>query len=304
MLRLRSLAAFATICAAACASTETPDITPDVDPNLPGVEGSGDPERANGSSKVPAKDAAPPPEEEETTSSSGTPSTSSSGGSSSGGSSGGSSSGGTSTSSSGGTSGAPKPTQGEVLITEVMYDTSGVEPDGEWFELHNTSSGTRSLAGLTFVDGGNRSHTIAAGTTIAAGAYVVFVRNRSVSTTANVPGASSAYEYGAGLTSSSGIQLANGDTGGLSLKDGSTSIAVVDYGGWFTSAGGSSVQMKTLGYARRHRQGHARPSERLSVDHALTCTGSRSDGFDCPADDRTAASARTPRAGRRCSRSR
>jgi organic hydroperoxide reductase OsmC/OhrA len=71
-----------------------------------------------------------------------------------------------------------------------MYDTSGVEPDGEWFELHNTASSARSLAGLTLVDGGNRTHTIKAGTTIAAGAYVVFVRNRSVSTTAKVPGAS------------------------------------------------------------------------------------------------------------------
>jgi hypothetical protein len=130
-----------------------------------------------------------------------------------------------------------------------MYDTSGVEPDGEWFELHNTASSARSLAGLTLVDGGNRTHTIKAGTTIAAGAYVVFVRNRSVSTTAKVPGASSAYEYGAGLTSSSGIQLANGDTGGLALKDGATSIAGADYGGWFTSAGGASVQMKALGYA-------------------------------------------------------
>lgn len=258
----RRLAALATILAAACASTETPDITPDIDPNLPGVEGSGDPARANGSSKVPAKDAAP--DEEETTSSSGSPSTSSSGGSSSGGtstsssSSGGSggtstsssSSGGTSTSSSGGTtSGAPKPAQGEVLITEVMYDTSGVEPDGEWFELHNTASATRSLAGLTLVDGGNRTHTIKSGTTIAAGAYVIFVRNRSVSTTANVPGAASAYEYGAGLTSSTGIQLANGDTGALALKDGATSIASADYGGWFTSASGASVQMKSLGYA-------------------------------------------------------
>lgn len=130
-----------------------------------------------------------------------------------------------------------------------MYDATGAEPDGEWFELHNTASAARSLAGLTLVDGGNRTHTIKAGTTIAAGAYVIFVRNRSVSTTANVPGAASAYEYGAGLTSSTGIQLANGDTGALFLKDGSTSIAACDYGGWFTSASGASVQIKTMSYA-------------------------------------------------------
>lgn len=297
-LRLGRLAAFATICVAACASTETPDITPDVDPNLPGVEGSGDPARAPGS-KVPAKDAAPA--EEDTTSSSGSPSTSSSGGSSGGssGSSGGtstsssggtstsssggtstSSSGGTSTSSSGGTSGAAKPTQGEVLITEVMYDSSGAEPDGEWFELHNTASSTRSLAGLTLVDGGGRTHAIKSGTTIAAGAYVVFVRNRSVSTTANLPGAASAYEYGAGLTSSTGIQLANGDTGALALKDGATSIATADYGGWFTSAGGSSVQMKTIGYASgSNKTGWCQSASAWS---GATEKGTPGQASDCP----------------------
>jgi hypothetical protein len=130
-----------------------------------------------------------------------------------------------------------------------MYDASGAEPDGEWFELYNKASSTRSLAGLTIVDGGNRTHTIKSGTEIAAGAYVIFVRNRSVSTTAKVPGASSAYEYGAGLTSSSGIQLANGSTGALHLKDGGTTIATVPYGGWFTTNGGESIQLKTLSYA-------------------------------------------------------
>src|SRR5690349_14809845 len=149
----RRLAAAATLLVAACASTETPDISPDVDPTLPGVEGSGDPSRVDGgSSKLPAKDAAPPDKGETTSSSGGSSSGGSSGGSSSGSSSGGtstsssggtstSSSGGTSTSSSGGTSsGAPKPTQGEVLISEVMYDSAGAEPDGEWFELHNVAS--------------------------------------------------------------------------------------------------------------------------------------------------------------------
>ena len=34
--------------AAACASTETPDLSAQVDPNLPGVQGSGDPSRRIG----------------------------------------------------------------------------------------------------------------------------------------------------------------------------------------------------------------------------------------------------------------
>jgi hypothetical protein len=251
MMYPRRLAALATICVAACASTETPDMSPDVDPSLPGVEGSGDPSRWDGgaSQKLPESNPPPPEEEEETN-----PTPMPEGGTSTK-TDGGTSGGGTADSGSGTTSGAPKPTQGEVLITEVMFDSAGAEPDGEWFELYNAASSARSLAGLTLVDGANRTHTIKSGTTIAAGAYVVFVRNRSVSTTAKVPGASSAYEYGAGITSSTGIQLANGTTGSLALKDGSTTIAESAYGGWFTTSGGASVQMKTLTYAAGSNKG-------------------------------------------------
>lgn len=240
MMRPRRLAALATICVAACASTEIPDVTPQVDPNLPGVEGSGDPSRWDGGASQKLPESNPPAEEEEEEN----PTPMPEGGTTSNPDSGG---GGTD-SGSGTSTGAPKPAQGEVLITEVMYDSAGAEPEGEWFELHNKASSARSLAGLTLVDGANRTHVIKAGTTIAAGAYVVFVRNRSASTTAKVPGAASAYEYGAGVTSSAGVQLANGDTGALSLKDGSTIIAQAAYGGWW-SVSGASVQMKTLGYA-------------------------------------------------------
>jgi hypothetical protein len=144
---------------------------------------------------------------------------------------------------------ASKPTQGEVLITEVMYDPSGVEPASEWFELYNTTTETRTLSGLTIVDGANRTHVIGAGITIAPGAYVVLVRKDSAAATAKVPQAAIVYEYGANLADGSGIQLANGSTGGLSLRDGSDTIAQADYGGWYTQAGGSSLQLKTLTYA-------------------------------------------------------
>ncbi len=143
---------------------------------------------------------------------------------------------------------APKPTQGEVLITEVMYDPSGNEPASEWLELHNKSAGPRSLSGLTIVDGGNRTHVIGAGVTIAAGAYVVLVRSESAAISAKVPAAAIVYEYGAGLSSGAGIQLANGSTGGVSLKDGATTLAQASYGGWYSQSGGSSVQLKTLTY--------------------------------------------------------
>ncbi|HVJ88838.1 MAG TPA: lamin tail domain-containing protein, partial [Labilithrix sp.] len=144
---------------------------------------------------------------------------------------------------------AAKPTQGEVLITELMFDPVGSEPANEWFELHNKANGPRTLTGLTIVDGGDRTHVIGAGVTIAAGAYVVFVRDKSAALAAKIPAAAIAYEYGAGLSDSAGILLANGATGSLRLRNGATTIAQASYGGWFSQVSGSSIQLETLTYA-------------------------------------------------------
>jgi hypothetical protein len=144
--------------------------------------------------------------------------------------------------------GATKPASGEILISEVMFDPSGTEPAGEWFELYNASSGARALSGLTLVDGGDRTHVIGAGVTIDPGAYVVLARSKSAALSAKVPGAAIAYEYGAGLTDNAGIALANGSTGALYLKDGSTTIAKATYGGWFSTTS-ASIQLKTLSFA-------------------------------------------------------
>ena len=146
---------------------------------------------------------------------------------------------------------APRPTQGEVLISEVMYDTTGAEPDGEWIELHNTASSARSLNALTLKDAAGRTHKIPASpaVTVGPGEYKVLVRSRTGATTAKVPAAAVLYEYGAGLPSNAGILLANGATGGVSLLDGSTEIARAPYGGWWSQSGGSSVQLKTMTYA-------------------------------------------------------
>jgi hypothetical protein len=105
------------------------------------------------------------------------------------------------------------------------------------------------LTGLTIIDGGNRTHVIGAGITIAAGAHVLLARSKTAATAAKVPAAAILYEYGASLPSNAGIQLANAATGGVFLRDGSTVIAQADYGGWYSQSGGSSVQLKTLTYA-------------------------------------------------------
>ncbi len=143
---------------------------------------------------------------------------------------------------------ATKPKQGEVLISEVMFDPSGTEPVSEWFEVYNASSGARTLSGLTIVDGGNRTHVIGAGVTVDAGAYVVLVRNKSAASTAKIPSGAIVYDYGAGLADTVGIQLANGATGGLELDDGATTIAQAIYGGWFSASSGASIQLKTLSF--------------------------------------------------------
>jgi Lamin Tail Domain len=143
--------------------------------------------------------------------------------------------------------GPAKPKPGEVLITEVLYDPSGTEPDNEWLELFNTTTADKLLTGLVLSDGGGRTHTIG-GTQviIPAGAYVVLARSKSAATAAKVSTTAILYEYGTTLPSTEGILLANGSTGGLTLADGATQIAHAPYGGWYTQAapGGRSVELK------------------------------------------------------------
>ena len=139
----------------------------------------------------------------------------------------------------------PKPTAGEVIISEVMYTTSGPEPASEWIELHSLASSPRSLAGLVLKDGSARTHAIVGPLTIAANAWVVLARSKTAAIAAKVPAASIVYEYGTGLGDSAGILLANGSTGAVSLLSGATVINAAPYGGWFSTAG-SSVQLKVL----------------------------------------------------------
>ena len=252
-----------------CAQGDAGDVTSEIDPTLPEVDASWSPSPNTPSEKVPPKskddggsgapdtdegDESPPTAAPD----SGPPETSKPVAPS-----------------------APKPAQGEVLITEVMYDPSGNEPASEWFELHNKSAGPRTLSGLTIVDGGNRTHVIGAGVAIPAGAYVVLARSQSAAISAKVPAAAIVYEYGAGLPSNAGIQLANGSTGGLSLRDGTSStVAQADYGGWYSQSGGSLIQMKTLTYAA----GAQKASWCLSLDPWTTGSEKGTPGApsDCP----------------------
>ncbi|MCB9627587.1 MAG: lamin tail domain-containing protein [Sandaracinaceae bacterium] len=67
---------------------------------------------------------------------------------------------------------------GDVVISEVMANPSGADSGREWVEIYNSTSGELALAGLELVrsaeDGtGARSHVLATGDMLAAGAYYV-----------------------------------------------------------------------------------------------------------------------------------
>jgi hypothetical protein len=141
-----------------------------------------------------------------------------------------------------------KPAAGEVLISEIMYNPSGSEPDGEWIEVYNASTGARTLTGLTLRDGAGRVHSIGGNVVLAAGQYGVLVRSRTAATAAKIPAAAIVYEYGAGQTPTTGILLANGTTGSVALLNGSTTITSAMYGSMFSgqTTTGRSVQLKVL----------------------------------------------------------
>lgn len=146
-------------------------------------------------------------------------------------------------------SGVLKPSQGEIVISEIMFNPSTEEPATEWFEVYNASGGERRLSGLTIKDK-SRTHVIAAGVKIQPGAYVVLVRNQAKAAGVGLPAGAIVYDYGAGVKDSDAVQLGNDSKADLTLFDGATEIARVHYGalGLSGSAAGSSLQLKALDY--------------------------------------------------------
>lgn len=136
---------------------------------------------------------------------------------------------------------APQAGAGDIVVSEVMYNPSGAEPDTEWFEIRGTGSSAVALDGLTIVDGSGSSHTISGGATpivVNPGAYVVLARNKAAATTAGVPASAIVYQY-------AGVTLANGSTGHLTIKAGSTAIADVPFGSWTAASNGESIELST-----------------------------------------------------------
>ncbi len=245
-----------------CAMSPPADTSPDLDPSLPGVDVGSDPKPAPGT----------PTAEGGTTSGGGTSTTTDAGSKSS-----------IAPDAAPPLDAAPampKPTAGELLLTEVMYATFTPEPASEWFELHSVASSERSLGGLTIKDGSGRTHTIGAGLTIAPGAYLVLARDKAAAIAAKVPQSAIAYEYGTGLPDNAGILLTNGATGAVSIMNGAATLASAPYGGWYSQSGGSSVQLKVLDPA----QASAKTSWCLSLTAWTTGSEKGTPGAaeDCP----------------------
>jgi Lamin Tail Domain len=143
--------------------------------------------------------------------------------------------------------GAPPPSAtppfgaGELLVSEVLFNPSGSEPDEEWFEVTNRATSARSLNGLVLGDGSGNSYTIPATPSldVPAQGYVILARNKTVAISAGLPSAMIVHEYSA-------ITLANGSTGGLTIKAGTTTLANVPFGQWSGALDGESIQLKDL----------------------------------------------------------
>ena len=157
--------------------------------------------------------------------------------------------------------GSVKPTQGEIVISEVMYNPSGTETKEEWIELHNNAATERDLSGLKLKDGASpvHYHTIRAGTVIAPGAYVVFASEKAGAIAAKVPAGVVVYDYNTGLDVADRIVLGNSESGSIVLLDGVTEIARAKYGSvaklgagaivHYSAPDGVSIQLKELTYA-------------------------------------------------------
>ena len=133
---------------------------------------------------------------------------------------------------------APAPAIGDVIVTEIMADpTSADDPNGEWFELTNTTAATLSLAACVVSDG--EGEVPLDYLLLGPGEAVVLAYSAPVS------GVDVDFVYGGKSTSGSPLTLANsGDE--LSLVCGADTITSLAYGAsapWPAPVPGTAIQL-------------------------------------------------------------
>lgn len=148
----------------------------------------------------------------------------------------------------GGGGAAVTPSVGELVITEIMFDPSGSVPEAQWFEVYNLTATPELLNGLTIQDGWGDAQVIASASPVVVPpfAYVLLVRDAATAVSSAVPSVSIVYEYGMGLSSDQGIELAWDATGDLSLWNGGVELVDVPYGPWNAAFLGQSIELGPL----------------------------------------------------------
>ena len=91
-------------------------------------------------------------------------------------------------------SGVPQAAAGDIVISELLFDPTGAEPDSEWIEIGCRAASARTLRGLTLEDGAGRTHVIASDVIVSPGKFVVLARSRAAVTAQGVAATSTARE--------------------------------------------------------------------------------------------------------------
>ena len=138
------------------------------------------------------------------------------------------------------TRGTPPPLPGALVVSEVMCDPLGPEPNEEWFELHNRGFRPVALRGITVSDTEARTVLVDDAPDLAAGAYALFVRTREGASATSLPAPS--FVYGEALGPTAGVILTNDSSASLSILVGDVLVDHFSYGSVPRRISGASVE--------------------------------------------------------------
>jgi hypothetical protein len=132
--------------------------------------------------------------------------------------------------------------QGDLLITEVMFNPSQVQDGkGEWFEIYNAGTESVDLDGLDLESDNNNGDSVDFCLGISPGEYLLFVANNTSSQNGGINGD---FDY-----NQSDLILAN-NSDALRIVSGSTTIDEVawDNGATFPDPNGASIALHINNY--------------------------------------------------------
>jgi len=126
------------------------------------------------------------------------------------------------------------PSVGDLIITEIMYNPSALEPAGEWFEICNTTATAIDMIGMEIGDSGATDHAIANNLVVPPNGCVV-ISHTDVTVCG---GASSDYQHGS-------FSLAQGGDD-VEIKCSGLTLDIVSYdggggGGFPSESNGESI---------------------------------------------------------------